>query len=474
MELRQFNLRETTWSQDKKQILSLRRALSLKSDKEDLMAYHWIALDTNNISIGAIRLLPSGEIGFLVVSEDHRHQKVGESLLEQATERARHLVLDQVFLTSPNLTLAFFKKRGFDILHASSDAENTDSLKDYLMVKNQVAIETFGQRKVRTGDVLETQVRHYDTAEINWLQYEKLVRSLRRQVWTNELHVKDSSLTDDLDLHCKHFVSIKAGQLIGTLRMDLHGSISGFVVDSDFRFQGVGASLLDAAYIKAERLGLSCLSLEGSDTLQPFIKKVGFLQDVDDRIFYTRKIEDVTPLKQVTERKTVDVTAIHALGIKNDFLLLRRMEDFQNTILKMCKQAQHTIQILSPFLDHKLFDHEELRQVCSILARRNKYTRVEILLYDPHRVIKNGHSLVKLARRLPSSMQIQIVHPELRQLNHEYILVDGHGYIYRLDVEAFDGSANFYDVTEGNRLSRQFRRSWESSVRDPNLRQLKL
>ena len=241
----------------------------------------------------------------------------------------------------------------------------------------------------------------------------------------------------------------------------------------------MGSSLLEAAYVKADRFRSSYLSLEGRNLLHPFFKKAGFLQDPDNRTRYVRKIEDVTPLKQTTERINVDETASHllgksSLGKKNEALLLKRKEDFQNTILMMCKQAQHTIQILSPFLDHKLFDHEELREACSTLARRNKYTRVEILLYDPHRVIKNGHSLVELARKLPSSMKIQIVHPELRQLNHEHVLVDGHGYIYRQDIETFDGSANFYEVTEGNRLSRQFRRSWDSSLTDPNLRQLKL
>ena len=241
----------------------------------------------------------------------------------------------------------------------------------------------------------------------------------------------------------------------------------------------MGSSLLEAAYVKADRFRSSYLSLEGRNLLHPFFKKAGFLQDPDNRTRYVRKIEDVTPLKQTTERINVDETASHllgksSLGKKNEALLLKRKEDFQNTILMMCKQAQHTIQILSPFLDHKLFGHEELREACSTLARRNKYTRVEILLYEPHRVIKNGHSLVELARKLPSSMKIQIVHPELRQLNHEHVLVDGHGYIYRQDIETFDGSANFYEVTEGNRLSRQFRRSWDSSLTDPNLRQLKL
>jgi hypothetical protein len=75
---------------------------------------------------------------------------------------------------------------------------------------------------------------------------------------------------------------------------------------------------------------------------------------------------------------------------------------------------------------------------------------------------------------LSSSISMKVVHPDLRQLNHEYILVDGEGIIQRQDFEVYEGSANFRDITENNRLGRQFRSRWESGLFDPNLRQLKI
>ncbi|MFT7688633.1 MAG: GNAT superfamily N-acetyltransferase [Candidatus Azotimanducaceae bacterium] len=510
MELRRFNLSETTWSQAKNQILSIRRAVYLSSrqllkpttkhksndksddpkrtyfDDDDSTAYHWLAHDANNVAIGAIRLLPDGKIAFLMVLEGHRLKNVGASLLEQATERARYLEVEQVSLDSPNSTVSFLENKGFKNIGEIIETEDKQSLvvdesKNYLMVKKLIPIETFGQRKVRSGNVLDTQVRNYDTFEIDFDQYEKLIRSIRRQVWTNEMQIADSSLSDDVDSDCKHFVSITAGQLIGALRMDLNGMISGLVVDSDFRRQGVASSLLEAANTKAVRLGLTHLALEGTEQLLPFFEKTGFLQDESNEGHYLRPIKK-TAIEADTRNKSFDsdlspdhsLGTNNALGTKKDFLLLRTKEDFQGTILELCLQARQSIQILSPYLDHKLFDRDPLRKACSDLARLNKYTHVEILLYDPHRVIKNGHTLVELARRLPSSMQIKIVHPELRQLNHEFVIADGQGYVYRQDIEAFEGSANFYDVTEANRLARQFRRSWESGLIDPNLRQLKL
>jgi hypothetical protein len=62
----------------------------------------------------------------------------------------------------------------------------------------------------------------------------------------------------------------------------------------------------------------------------------------------------------------------------------------------------------------------------------------------------------------------------LRTTNNEYVLVDGEGFIYRQNHEIYEGCANFRDVTENNRLGRQFLSGWESGLQDPNLRQLKI
>jgi hypothetical protein len=95
-------------------------------------------------------------------------------------------------------------------------------------------------------------------------------------------------------------------------------------------------------------------------------------------------------------------------------------------------------------------------------------------LYDSHRVVTNTHALLEISRKLPSSIKMKLVHPELRKLNHEFVLVDGDGVIYRNDYENFEGYAKFRDVTDNQRLGRQFKSGWESGVYDPNLRQLKI
>ena len=169
-----------------------------------------------------------------------------------------------------------------------------------------------------------------------------------------------------------------------------------------------------------------------------------------------------------------DSEIVYKLGQDKKLILLRREEDYKNVILEMTKQVITSVRIFSPLLEHKLFDNSQLRETLSALSRKNRYTHIEILLYDSHRITRNGHALLELSRKLPSSIKMKIVHPELRRFNHEYVLVDGAGVVYRLDYEVYDGYANFSDVTECNKLGRQFTAAWESGLSDPNLRQLRI
>ncbi|MBD3646343.1 MAG: hypothetical protein HUJ31_02565, partial [Pseudomonadales bacterium] len=237
---------------------------------------------------------------------------------------------------------------------------------------------------------------------------------------------------------------------------------------------------------KATRFGFTNCHLSGLARLAPLFEKAGFEPDgevwqehgLDHRRFRREIVQtgdDIhpDPRRAVTWGEDYEESVYH-LGKDNRILLLRREDEFARVTLEMARQATRSLRIYSPLLDHKLYDNRELREVCSALARKNRYTTVEILIFDSHRIVKNGHALLEISRKLSSSISIRIVHPDYRQMNHEYVLADGEGIIYRLDHEVYEGYANFYDVAENNRRGREFSAAWESSLNDPNLRQLKI
>lgn len=492
-ELRRFNIREAEWQADGNTLSNIRRLVFIVEqqvpreeewDGKDETAWHWLATDQEDVAIGTARLLPDGQIGRMAVLGNYRGHGVGAALLERAVEKARHLGMDSVFLNAQTHALAFYERCGFT---AEGGEFMEAGIPHRRMTRDLTPLANDSQRYPARGTVPEVSLKPFDTLEAAWPDRGKMIRKVRQAVLVRELGLPGEMVEDETDSQAIHWVADDdEDQAIGAIRMNMDGEISRLVVDEHHRRQGVGFSLLEQAIGKATRFGFSRVYLNGLERLAPLYEKAGFHPVGDTwqehglaHRRFERAIEVPGPEIHPDPRRALAwgedyQESVYHLGKDNRILLLRREDEFVRVILEMARQATRTLRIHSPLLDHKLYDRQELREACSALARKNRYTRVDILIYDSHRIVKNGHALLEISRKLSSSIGIRIVHPDYRQMNHEYVLADGEGVIYRLDPEIYEGYANFYDVSENNRLGREFSAAWESSLNDPNLRQLKI
>jgi hypothetical protein len=80
---------------------------------------------------------------------------------------------------------------------------------------------------------------------------------------------------------------------------------------------------------------------------------------------------------------------------------------FDSVAVALCAAARRHISILSPCLDHQVFDNSELVSAISALARRGPESSIRILVSNPTPIVQRGHRLLELARRLPSSVTLQ-------------------------------------------------------------------
>ena len=489
MELRQFNIREADWQADGKMLSNIRRLVfiveqNVPQDEEwdgrDEDAWHWLATDESEAPIGTCRLLPDGQIGRMAVVSEHRGAGIGAALLEAAVEKARHLGMPDVFLHAQTHALGFYEQLGFT---AHGDEFMDAGIPHLHMTQVLAPPEDNVQRLTSVDSQLEISVKSFDTREIDWYQNEGALRRVRRRVFTTEMGLPVTLEVDELDTECIHWAAENSdGHIIGCLRMTKDGAISRVAVIDDYRGHGIGYSLVELAVQRAKRFALNHVRLDAQSAAVEFYRKLGFRPEGEPfeeagithqpMIFEVSLIDEEAQTVPHGEALGTDVG--YRLGHDKQLILLRGESDFKNVVLDMTRQAKHSIRIYSPLLAHELYDDSQLRETCSRLARRNKYTKVEILVFDPHRVIKNGHVLLNIARKLPSSIGIKVVDPEMRQLNHEFLIVDGEGYIYRQEYDKFEGTACFMDITEANRLGRQFTAAWESGLLDPNLRQLRI
>lgn len=480
LSIRQFNIREADWQADGSQLSNIRRLVFIVEQKvpkeeewddKDGDAWHWIATDESDVPIGTARLLPDGQIGRMAVLKEYRHLGVGAALLEQAVEKARHLGLPEAFLNAQKHALGFYERGGFTI---AGDEFFEAGIPHYRMTRALTLPEDNIQRLLGETLSADIGVKPFDTSEVLWSELQTSIRRVRRQVFSIELGDTAFTEEDDEDQSAIHWTATNDdNHVTGVVRMTAKGDVTQLAVVSEARHLGIGSTLLELAFQRARRFSLNTIRVH-HDGPAGFLEKCGF-KAVGSGVF-ERAIppedREVSRREDGAEARPEGVT--YQLGVDKQLILLRRESEFRNVILEMAAQARQYIRIYSPVLSHDLFDDKQLQTICSRLARRNRYTRIEILVFDPHRIIKNGHALLSIARKLPSSISIKVVDPDMRQQNHEYVVVDGEGYVYRGEHDSYEGTAAFLDITECNRLGRQFTACWESGLLDPNLRQLRI
>ena len=147
---------------------------------------------------------------------------------------------------------------------------------------------------------------------------------------------------------------------------------------------------------------------------------------------------------------------------------------FDDLAVELCSSAAREICILSPKLDHQVFDRPELVESIGVLIRSSRQTRVRILVADSRALVTRGHRLLLLARRLPSSVHIQkqADHPQWK--GETIVICDRDGVLYKPGDSEHEG---FYEPSSRASTQRHlelFEELWRHSAQDVELRSLSL
>lgn len=498
--IRRFDIREANWRYDERFLASVRRTVFIQElgvpvemewDGKDDSAWHWLATDPDKNPIGTARLLADGQIGRMAVLPEHRNKGVGGALLEQAIGKARRLGMDQLFLHAQTAVSEFYVKAGFE----PAGEPFTEAGIEHILMTMAITLADESDlsrllHDAKGRDESAVSIKQFDCTEADWARHSSDITRIRKTVFIDEQQIPQDMEQDGRDEESHHWLAFDLeGLVIGTARLLPDGQIGRMAVLPDYRGQGIGFSLLELAVGKARRLGFAEAYLHAQSSAQGFYEKAGF--KVRGKPFMQAGIAHIEMNQDLqvvdVDQERADTASVltmpgdeyqadpsRKLGASNRVLLLRNADAFKEVILDLAMQTHLNLRIYSPLLDHRLYDDQALCEAISRLARLNKHTKIEILIYDSHRMVKNGHALLELSRRLSSIISIKLVHQDYRQMNHEYMLADQHGIIYRLDHEKFEGYANYHDLSEVNRLGKEFQRAWESALPDPNLRALKI
>ena len=162
----------------------------------------------------------------------------------------------------------------------------------------------------------------------------------------------------------------------------------------------------------------------------------------------------------------------YQLGATDVELRLASSADNRHAALALTGQAQRSLHCFTRDLDAPVYDQTPFIQAISALATRSRYSRIQILVQNAERAVKNGHRLIELSRRLSSFIELRKPHHDYHEYNQAFLIADQVGVLRRPIADRYEGTLNFKAPLAAREYCDFFLQVWERSEGDPDLRQL--
>lgn len=287
------------------------------------------------------------------------------------------------------------------------------------------------------------------------------LRALRRAVFIDEQGVPEDIEWDGRDRDAQHVIARNGSAIVGCGRLLPDGRIGRLAVAKHHRGTGVGRGLLDALLRLARENGLTDVYLHAQADALDFYRRAGF--DVRGEPF------DEAGIAHIDMHMALDYRN-HAEALSG----VRYPQPFAQLAVAQARVARREIRILSPTLDPRVFEQDDLLSALRALLRRGRLSKVQIIVGDARSITQRGHRLLNLARRLPSGIEIRRLaeHPDWN--GDTQIICD------RDSLLALPGDMSapgFYRPDDRARCATaigRFEDLWRASVTDPEFRALSL
>lgn len=160
------------------------------------------------------------------------------------------------------------------------------------------------------------------------------------------------------------------------------------------------------------------------------------------------------------------------LGETRTLFNVSMLDENLNVVQHLLEGAQHSVDIFTATLDHRLFDQESIIEALRQLAVNNGRAQIRILIREPQNIISRGHRILELQRRLTSYISLRQTHQHYAQTGRMFVIADQCGYLYKESDERYEGLASFYDPALCREWLNQFNEAWEHSQAITDFRRL--
>lgn len=160
------------------------------------------------------------------------------------------------------------------------------------------------------------------------------------------------------------------------------------------------------------------------------------------------------------------------LGVTGESVQVDTRQLNRDAILKLLSNAQHQISIVSRYLDQTIYSKHDFIENTSEFIRRTKTSNIKILVHDAQQIVKNNHLILTLSQRVSSKIEIRTICNDYAQFNQSFLVADSMGYIHNLKSDLYDAEVNFNDTDKSKELLETFKKIWELSQQDAEIRRL--
>lgn len=162
----------------------------------------------------------------------------------------------------------------------------------------------------------------------------------------------------------------------------------------------------------------------------------------------------------------------YTLGESTGTIALSLREENRLATLALVGQAKRSIYIFSHQLDPYIYGDKDFLEAIIRLATRSRHSKIYLLVQNTQPMIKHGHRIIEISRRLSSYIKIRKVSEEFKDYHEDFLIVDETGLIHRKIATRYEGFASFNARREAKILIKFFDNVWIQSEPEPKLRHL--
>lgn len=106
--------------------------------------------------------------------------------------------------------------------------------------------------------------------------------------------------------------------------------------------------------------------------------------------------------------------------------------------LEMFTAASRVIQLYTYNLDPRILNNRSLERVLVQFIKKNRASKLQVLIYDEQLMQGQDHRVVALAQRFSSYVQVRVVPKDFHENLFSFYLIDNQSILYRSNRERYE------------------------------------